>query len=178
MAENIVILRTKRIKLRRLKLSDAVSLHRQTREKGINLFSGPYMSANNMVSAKEYIYTCQKNLDLRKSDVFGIVLLSKQELIGSIGLSSINWEKGETYIGFWLSEKFWGRGIMVETLNLIKPYIYQVLGLRIVIAEVEKNNIASIKVLKKAGFRLDQYPKLENQDIIKYSLHQEWASPE
>ena len=54
--------------------------------------------------------------------------------------------------GYWLGEKFWGRGIMAEAVMAFTDFCFDNLPLRRIYAEPFENNAASARVLEKAGF--------------------------
>jgi RimJ/RimL family protein N-acetyltransferase len=55
-------------------------------------------------------------------------------------------------LGYWLGEKFWGRGIMSEVVAAFTDFCFENFPLRRIYAEVFANNPASARVLEKAGF--------------------------
>lgn len=60
-------------------------------------------------------------------------------------------QDGEHEIGFRLLERYWGNGFGREICRSLIRYCFFDLGLRSVAAYVEKENIASIRTLEKAG---------------------------
>jgi RimJ/RimL family protein N-acetyltransferase len=58
-------------------------------------------------------------------------------------------------VGYWLSEEFWGRGIMTEALIAVTHFYFENFPLHRISAEVFANNPASARVLEKAGFSLE-----------------------
>jgi len=75
------------------------------------------------------------------------------EVIGGIGISI----KADVYrrganIGYWLGEPFWGKGITTEALSLMVDYAFQNFDLVRLQAGVYHTNLASMRVLEKAGF--------------------------
>jgi ribosomal-protein-alanine N-acetyltransferase len=54
--------------------------------------------------------------------------------------------------GYWLAEKFWGRGIMSEAITAFTDFCFDNFPLRRIYAEPFANNPASTRVLEKAGF--------------------------
>jgi RimJ/RimL family protein N-acetyltransferase len=76
-------------------------------------------------------------------------------LVGSIGLKNIDLINKKADLGFWIGEKYWGRGIATECVRLIIKYAFSCsdLGLREVIAYVFSENKASIRVLEKNGMK-------------------------
>ncbi|OGN94698.1 MAG: GNAT family N-acetyltransferase [Chloroflexi bacterium RBG_13_50_21] len=57
---------------------------------------------------------------------------------------------GEPEISYWLGREFWGKGIATQALRLF----LQVVTSRPLTARVAKDNLASIRVLEKNGFKL------------------------
>jgi RimJ/RimL family protein N-acetyltransferase len=55
-------------------------------------------------------------------------------------------------LGYWLAEKFWGRGIMTEAVTAFTDFWFDTFPLRRIYAEAYANNSASARVLEKAGF--------------------------
>ena len=60
--------------------------------------------------------------------------------------------------GYWLGEKFWGRGIMTEKVTAFIDFCFHNLPLRRIYAEPFANNAASARVLEKAGFAFEGRP--------------------
>lgn len=58
-------------------------------------------------------------------------------------------------LGYWLSEAHWGQGLATEAVEALVPYAFGVLGLLRLQATVYAPNVASARVLEKAGFALE-----------------------
>jgi len=77
-------------------------------------------------------------------------------LIGGIGHHDI--ELGEIHkseIGYWLAKPYWGRGITTEAVRKVAEHAFHELGLVRLTAHVFDFNLASCRVLEKAGFLLE-----------------------
>jgi len=62
-------------------------------------------------------------------------------------------------VGYWLSEKFWGRGIMTEAVGALVEYAFtQTRWLRL-FATIFEHNRSSMRVLEKNGFTLEAVHK-------------------
>ena len=75
------------------------------------------------------------------------------EAVGGIGytlLSDVDRRSAE--IGYWLGEKFWGRGIATEALILVTDHAFANHDLCRVYAHVFDWNRRSARVLEKAGY--------------------------
>ena len=57
--------------------------------------------------------------------------------------------------GYWLSEDFWGRGIMTEAVTAFVDYCFANFQLNRIHAAAYANNPASARVLEKAGLILE-----------------------
>lgn len=78
------------------------------------------------------------------------------EICGAIGIHP----KDDVYrksaeIGYWVSEEFWGQGIATEALKLTIPYAFKTFEVERLFGCVFSVNIASQKVMEKAGFTLE-----------------------
>jgi ribosomal-protein-alanine N-acetyltransferase len=78
------------------------------------------------------------------------------EAVGSIGfVLHGDVERVSAEIGYWLAEPFWGRGITTEALGAVTTYAIATHGLNRIYAVPFAWNIASCRVLEKAGYVLE-----------------------
>lgn len=78
------------------------------------------------------------------------------KLAGGIGLIL----NGDVYIksaevGYWVGEKFWGKGIATEAVRQMTEYAFYYFDLVRLYAEVFETNKASMRVLEKNGYYLE-----------------------
>jgi [ribosomal protein S5]-alanine N-acetyltransferase len=102
---------------------------------------------------------------------FFAIIIDKQ-IVGSIGLvTKTDIYRKNIEIGFFLSEKFWGQGIMTKAIMAVRSYAFETFDIVRIYAEVFSDNLASRKTLEKAGFRLEATLKnsIIKNDIIKDS---------
>lgn len=75
------------------------------------------------------------------------------EAVGGIGITPMKYEHRRTAaIGYWLSESYWGRGIATEALRAMTELAFDTFDLARLEAFVFEWNIASTRVLEKAGY--------------------------
>jgi RimJ/RimL family protein N-acetyltransferase len=84
------------------------------------------------------------------------------EVSGNIGC----WvQDDKRLIGFWIGREFWGKGIATDALaqfvNLLRE--------RPLYAYVAKNNVGSIRVLEKCGFRVQSEDEAED-GVVEYLM--------
>jgi [ribosomal protein S5]-alanine N-acetyltransferase len=86
---------------------------------------------------------------------FFAITIDKQ-IVGSIGIVS----KTDIYrknfeIGYFISEKFWRKGIATKAIKVATSYAFRDFDIVRIYAEPFSDNIASRRALEKAGFRLE-----------------------
>ncbi len=62
---------------------------------------------------------------------------------------------GVAHIGYWLARRFWCRGIATDAARTIARYAFAARGVRRLETNVYAPNVASARVLEKAGFTLE-----------------------
>ena len=78
------------------------------------------------------------------------------ELTGVIGLAiQTDIYRLSAEIGYWIGEPFWGKGIATRAVELMVEYGFSQLGLIRIYSGVFDYNIASQRVMQKAGFQLE-----------------------
>jgi [ribosomal protein S5]-alanine N-acetyltransferase len=78
------------------------------------------------------------------------------EAAGGVGLQlHEDVERVSAEIGYWLGEAHWGRGIVTTALREVTWHALATLGLTRVFALPFATNVASVRVLEKAGFALE-----------------------
>ncbi len=78
------------------------------------------------------------------------------EAVGGIGIypqSDIHCKNAE--LGYWLGEEFWGHGIVTKAIIQVLEFAFKTYDINRVFARPFGTNIASQKVLEKAGFVLE-----------------------
>ncbi len=110
---------------------------------------------------------------------WGIVKKAENILIGTCGFHNWNRRDARAEIGYDLSPEFWGQGFMTEVARESLRHAFQGMGLNRVQAIVYPENMPSIRLLEKLGFRKDgllrQYHRMADvyYDHLLYSLLKE-----
>lgn len=98
-------------------------------------------------------------------------------LIGGITLGNIRYGVAQTgQIGYWIGERYAGKGLMLEALALIVGHAFEVLRLHRIEAACIPDNLRSLRLLEKAGFQreglLRSYLRINGmwQDHYLYAL--------
>ena len=131
---------------------DAASLARHADNPNVwrrlrDRFPHPYT----LRDARRFIRTARR---ARPETVFAIAL--GDEAVGGIGFHP----RDDVYrrtaeIGFWLGQDFWGRGIATEAVRAVVAHAFSHHDLHRIEAYVFEGNLASGRVLEKAGLVLE-----------------------
>lgn len=85
-----------------------------------------------------------------KPEKMGYALIWKGQFIGGIGFTPFD-HKAE--IGYWLAKPYWGQGIMTKAVRLFVAYLRKKYKFTRFEGKVFSFNLASGRVLVKAGFK-------------------------
>ena len=152
---DIIKLETERLILRQFKLSDAEAMHQ-------NITSIPevvrfmcYDVCDNLDATQKHVNQWFEYFDklIPGSSwcVFAIILKSSNELIGTIDFHENNREARAAEIGYQIGRTWWGKGYTTEALRIVIDYCFSRIGLNRLWADYDSRNVASGKVLLKAG---------------------------
>lgn len=167
-------LHTERLHLRKMKVSDSSSLFKiwsdpeVTKFMNINCFTDENQ-ARDMIKLLDEL--SQDNKAIR----FSIIEIESNEIIGSCGYNSIDFENAKAEIGYDIARAFWGRGYASEAICSLLDYAFSSLKLNRIEAKVEPANVNSVKVLQKLNFTFEgtlrQYEKVNGKfnDLNMYS---------
>lgn len=142
------------VTLREWKKSDAGALSNLLNNKKIldNLRDGlpyPYLESD----ALDYINLC---LSADKTANFCFAVVCNGVLAGSVGVfrqQNIHCKTAE--IGYYIGEKFWGKGVATEAVGLACKHVFENTDIVRIYAEPFAENTASCRVLEKNGFVLE-----------------------
>ncbi len=140
------------VKLRPWKSEDAESLVENANNFEIARFmSDDFPYPYSIENAKNFIAFATKNEPIH---IFAIEIDGKAA--GGIGIHpQIDIMKKNAELGYWLGEKYWGKGIISKAIQEIIPFAFNSYDITRIYARPFGNNIASQKVLEKAGFILE-----------------------
>lgn len=141
-------LRTDRLTLRPLALSDAPRLAHLTSDPAVARMVSMIPCPSPVVAMEGFILIMQAREPLRKDHVFAIDLPG----VGAIGCVGAH-DRGERgfEIGYYLGRDFWGQGFATEAASAVCAHM-AALGVKQLEAGHFVDNPASGRVLEKVGF--------------------------
>jgi RimJ/RimL family protein N-acetyltransferase len=153
--------------LREWILSDAESLAENANN--INIW-------NNVRDYFPYPYTARNGEEFiamvlnKPKPVTDFAIEVEGSAVGGIGIVlNSDVERIAVEIGYWLGERYWGRGIMTSAVNEMIDYAFANFSIIKIYAPVFDFNIASQRVLLKVGFEKEAVLKqaaIKNNKII------------
>lgn len=120
-----------------------------------------YNVSKNLKDTFPYPYTLDDahdwiNFNILKNPVTNFAIVVEGRAVGGVGLHA----KDDIFrknmeIGYWLGEKYWGKGIVSEAVVAITQFGFESFDIERIYASVFSTNRASMKVLEKAGYSLE-----------------------
>lgn len=114
---------------------------------------------------KEWLRRAIKNYKKERPDFYTLAIILNDELIGNLIAEKIDYKNKTLEVGFWIGKDYWGRGYTTEALNLFLKKIKIKFKPEKIYACHKKNNLASKRVLEKAGFNFGS----ESKNMKTYS---------
>ncbi len=140
------VFETERLILRKIELSDAEQMYEFTSDPEVTRFV-TYVTHESLECTQNAIidYFIPNRLES-----WGIVNRETNEVIGTIDLR-IKGDSGT--FGWALNRNYWGQGLVPEAATVLRDFAFEVLGLKVLIAQHYTENQKSGRVMEKIGMR-------------------------
>lgn len=155
-SETLPTINGDRIRLRWLTDSDVDAL--------FSIFSDPevarYWSSlpfADKAAAQKLLDEIRDSFQKRVLFQWGIALGDEDRVIGTCTLNHIDERNRRAEIGFALGSAYWGNGYMQEALKLFIGFAFGRLALHRIEADVDPENVRSIRTLERLGFVREGY---------------------
>ena len=118
---------------------------------------------DNLRDGLPYPYTEKDGADLisemlsaDENETFAFAITVDDVAVGSIGVfRQGNIHRQTAELGYYIAEKYWGKGIMTEAVKQVCDYVFQKSDIIRIYGEPFAYNTASLRVLEKAGFQYE-----------------------
>ncbi len=111
-----------------------------------------------------------------ENEFFLICLNGNGAIAGTRNLSQIfTGNFRSAYLGYLLGESYAGKGFMSEAVGLTLKFAFKILKLHRIEANVQPENIASINVLRRAGFSNEGFSPKYLKINGRWRDHEQWA---
>ncbi|MBA3537650.1 MAG: GNAT family N-acetyltransferase [Tatlockia sp.] len=168
-----IFLETKRLILKTAEISDLEMLVALRSDFEVMENTG-YGGTQTKEEVREYLDFA---ISYQKKQGMGFCLVFEREsthFIGEAGLFHLLFDDAqpEIELGYHLHKKFWGKGYGTELVKALIHWGFQHLSINRLVSTTYPDNVASQKVLKKAGFDYSSKKQLANgQELLWYEIY-------
>jgi [ribosomal protein S5]-alanine N-acetyltransferase len=166
-------LTTSRLILREINDADAPLIHKLRSDQETNALIGRENS-NSIEDAVLFIDRIKTGVQRNENIYWVICFENSADLIGTIGLWNFDISTGTAEIGYELLSGFRCQGIMSEVLPRAIQFGFEQTKLKRINAFCSDQNISSIRLLEKCGFRLspsnDDNPDQQDPGMLCFVL--------
>lgn len=135
------------IKLRPYEIGDAIDLYSILSNPNFTYFKSSPKSLDDEV---RYIKECVENF--KNGTFYNYVIILNDEVIGGIGIKIFTHRNYVGELGYFLEEKYWGKGIISKALEVMEDICFEVIGLTRLEIIMQPNNTSSERVAIKNGY--------------------------
>lgn len=168
------VIETDRLRLRRVFREDAEDLYEATADPRVTKYEpwGPY----DRDETAQMIENVLAQLESGLCTEWAVERKDDAKVLGLIHLNKIDFFNRSAEVGYWLTRKCWGQGYATECLKALGEYALNTLRMDEIVAVCHPENLASLRVLEKAGYRyqktLPAYVSLRGKtaDCLQYHI--------
>ena len=150
-----ITLETQRLILRRYVPDDAQDAFRNwTNSVAVTRYM-PWLPHGTLDVTRAYIQTCIDGY--ANADCYNWVIVYKEtgQPIGSISVVTLSEETDCAAIGYCLSERYWGKGIMPEAFRRVIAFLFREVGVNRIESTHDVRNSQSGRVMEKCGLQYE-----------------------
>lgn len=173
-----VVISTRRLFLRKFEPSDASDFSDLLQDKDVSSTTLMLPYPCNLSVSQNIINKYIEEQKTQKAIRWAITIKANKILIGGLRLVP-NPDFDSAEIGFWIGKKYWGKGFAFEAAEKVCDFGLNKMLLNRIEAHAMPENISSIKLLKKLGFKKEGYhPQLVKKwgvykDVITFGMLKE-----
>ncbi|QQL49116.1 GNAT family N-acetyltransferase [Mucilaginibacter ginkgonis] len=155
---------TTRLHLRPLQATDAEAILAIRSNESVNTYLDRKPSTT-IDEAAAFISSINQLTANGDGQYWAITIKDSGALVGTICLYNFDKGKGIAEIGYELLPEYQGKGFMQEAISSTVSYSFDMMGAKVITAFPRTDNHNSIKLLQKAGFKIDPaYSYLNGHD--------------
>lgn len=173
-------LETERLILRKINPQDEEDIFEYASDDEISKFV-TWDTHKSVDDTRKFIKFTLERYERDEAGEWGIVLKENQKLVGAVGFTGYSVKNRHAEIGYVLSRKYWGQGIMPEAVNRILKFAFEEMGLNRIECFHVLENEKSGRVMQKVGMSFEGisreriYCKNRYWDVKQYAiLRSDW----
>ena len=171
----IPVIETSRIKLRLLSVEDTDFIHEIYKDLKVAKYDD-FEPINSREEAYRIISDYAEEFSKKSQIRWGIEQKHSQNMVGTCGLYDFDEDNNKCTIGYDLIPSRWNKGIMTNVVKAVTEFAYNKMDMHRIEAFITPGNDASIRVLKKNGYKEEgilremEYFKGKYQDGIVVAI--------
>lgn len=151
-----MILETKRLIIRPIRIEDKSELFEYRSDRETNKYQS--WIPTTLSDAETFIEKISKNINEPKT-WFQFIIIEKesQKIIGDLGVHFFDNENKQAEIGCTLNKCFQNKGYATESIKSVIGFLFKELKKHRIITSIDPNNINSIRLVERIGFRKEAH---------------------
>jgi ribosomal-protein-alanine N-acetyltransferase len=152
--KEIPVLETERLVLRAFSTDDINDIFEYASVKEVTDFL-PWETHKTLDDTRAFLKMSREMFNKYGNIDFAILLKQEKKVIGGISIRKWNDINRCADIGYVLSSKYWGRGIITEAIKRIIKFGFEDLNVNRIEAHCDENNTGSYRAMEKAGMKYE-----------------------
>jgi ribosomal-protein-alanine N-acetyltransferase len=173
---NLPQIETARLRLRPFTLDDLDALHRFWTDPDVRR----YLWDDRTISREQAEAMLQSSLVSFQTHGFGqwaVIHVEHDSLIGFCGLRSTD-DPLEAELLYGIAPPYWGQGLATEAARAVLRYGFEEKKLARIVASADRPNVASVRVMERAGMRCERYGRFASGgEAVYFALSREEFQP-
>lgn len=154
--QNLPKLETKRLLLRRMEHSDSSDMFEYACDPIVTQYL-TWEPHPDEAYTRRYLSYIAGQYKTGEFFDWALILKAENKMIGTCGFTRINCKKKYGEIGYVINRCYWGEGLATEAVQKIVEFAFTVLHLEHLEARYMERNLASRRVMEKAGMTFDGF---------------------
>jgi ribosomal-protein-alanine N-acetyltransferase len=151
---NLPVLRTERLKLRRMTLDDAANMFVYASDRNVTRYTS-WQPHRGIEDAQAQLARVVARYERGEVAGWGVEFRADGRFIGTAGYMRWDVDNRCAEVGYALSRAYWGQGLMTEALRAIVAFGFEQMQLNRIEAHCDADNIGSYRVMEKVGMQYE-----------------------
>jgi [ribosomal protein S5]-alanine N-acetyltransferase len=152
--ESILTLETDRLLLRKMSMADVADIFAYASDSEVSKYTS-WPTHQAIADSQQFLESVIAKYEAGQPMDWGIEHKRDRKLIGTCGFASWEYNHARAEIGYVLSRQYWGQGYMTEAVKAVIAFGFHVMMLNRIQATCMVDNLASARVMQKAGMHYE-----------------------
>lgn len=159
---------SKRLILKKVERDDAESLFKIFSDKDLTKYFASGADKNLEQTEKRV----EKIISHWGKNKFGDFIVFDKRTLKTIGFGGLHYkiDGGNINISYILDKEYWGQALGYEIAQTLIEYGFNILRLKKIVAEIDAQNIPSIKLVERYGFKYNKTIECEGFERLEYII--------